>query len=75
MKAEFLSRPILFGESTLSKAVTNFVDHYHRERNHQGKANVLLFGCGYSTGGFWRWPHSLQRTARRTAEVLYREAA
>jgi putative transposase len=43
IKEECLSRLILLGESTLRKAVTNFVDHYHRERNHQGKANVLLF--------------------------------
>jgi putative transposase len=42
-KEECLSRLILFGESTLRKAVTSFAEHYHRERNHQGKANLLLF--------------------------------
>jgi putative transposase len=45
IKEECLSRLILVGESTLRKAVTNFVDHYHRERNHQGKANVTLFAA------------------------------
>ena len=34
---------ILFGESSLRRAVTAFVEHYHGERNHQGKENVLLF--------------------------------
>ena len=24
-------------------ALTEFVDHFHAERNHQGKGNVLLF--------------------------------
>jgi len=26
----------------LRKALTQFQEHYHRERNHQGKENVLL---------------------------------
>src|SRR6266852_5141413 len=42
-KEECLSKLILFGESSLRRAVTAFVEHYHRERNHQGKENVLLF--------------------------------
>jgi putative transposase len=43
VKEECLSRFILFGESALRKAVTNFAEYYHGERNHQGKENVLLF--------------------------------
>ena len=43
VKEECLSRLILFGESALRKAVTNFAQHYLAERNHQGKENVLLF--------------------------------
>jgi hypothetical protein len=27
----------------LRRALSNFVDHFHGERNHQGKGNVLLF--------------------------------
>src|SRR5262249_19350028 len=34
---------ILFGEPSLRRALSEYVDHYHRERNHQGKGNVLLF--------------------------------
>ena len=43
VKGECLSKLILFGEASLRRAVTEFIDHYHGERNHQGKANVLLF--------------------------------
>lgn len=37
-----LERVILFGESSLRKAVQNFVAHYHSERNHQGLSNRLI---------------------------------
>jgi putative transposase len=43
VKEECLSRLILFGEASLRHALTQYVAHYHHERNHQGKGNVLLF--------------------------------
>jgi len=43
VKGECLSKLILFGEASLRRALTDFIDHYHGERNHQGKGNVLLF--------------------------------
>lgn len=43
VKAECLSKLILFGESSLRRAITEYLDHYHHERNHQGKRNLLLF--------------------------------
>jgi transposase InsO family protein len=43
VKQECLSKLILFGEASLRRALTEFVEHYHAERNHQGKGNVLLF--------------------------------
>ena len=43
VKDEVLSRMILFGEGSLWHVLNESVDHYHRERNHQGKDNVLLF--------------------------------
>jgi putative transposase len=43
VKEECLSHLILFGEASLRKALTQFEQHYHEERNHQGKNNVLLF--------------------------------
>jgi putative transposase len=42
-REECLSRLILFGEVSLRKAITMFAEHYHQERNHQGKGNLLLF--------------------------------
>lgn len=43
VKEECLSRLILFGEAALHHALREYMAHYHRERNHQGKGNVLLF--------------------------------
>ena len=43
IKHECLSKLILFGEASLRRTVTEFLRHYHSERNHQGKENMLLF--------------------------------
>jgi len=43
VKEECLSRLILFGEASLRHALMQYVEHFHHERNHQGKGNVLLF--------------------------------
>jgi Integrase core domain len=43
VKEECLSKVILFGERSLRRALNEYVEHYHAERNHQGKGNVLLF--------------------------------
>jgi hypothetical protein len=43
VREECLSKLILFGERSLKLTLTEFVDHYHGERNHQGKGNLLLF--------------------------------
>jgi putative transposase len=43
VKEECLSKVILFGERCLRRALNEYVEHYHAERNHQGKGNVLLF--------------------------------
>ena len=43
VKEECLSKLILFGERSLRRALSEYVAHYHAERNHQGKSNVLLF--------------------------------
>lgn len=42
-KQECFSKLILFGEDSLKRALTEFVEHFHGERNHQGKDNLLLF--------------------------------
>ena len=43
VKEECLARLILFGEASLRHALTEYVEHFHHERNQQGKGNVLLF--------------------------------
>lgn len=43
VKEECLSKLILFGERSLKRALHHYEMHYHQERNHQGKDNVLLF--------------------------------
>jgi len=43
VKEECLSKLILFGEASLRRVLNEFVGHFHAERNHQGRGNVLLF--------------------------------
>ncbi len=43
IKSECLSRLVFFGEESLMIAVNEFIAHYHEERDHQGKDNVILF--------------------------------
>jgi transposase InsO family protein len=43
IKSECLDRLVLFGEQSLRHVVTEYVEHYHRERNHQGIGNIIPF--------------------------------
>jgi putative transposase len=45
IKEECLDRMIPFGERHLRRAITEYVVHYHRERNHQGIENALIAGA------------------------------
>ena len=72
-KEECVSKLILFGEASLRRVLTEYVAHFHIERNHQGKENVLLFpepndrndhgsrgsrvGCRKRLGGLLRYYH------------------
>jgi transposase InsO family protein len=75
VKEECLSKMILFGEASLQYVLSNYVQHYHSERNHQVKGNVILFPVaadriGESSGEI--------RTRQRLGGLLkfyYREAA
>jgi len=42
IKEGCLERMIFFGEDSLRKAIREFVEHYHTERNHQGLGNRLI---------------------------------
>ena len=46
IKEECLDRVIPFGEGHFRRALTEFLTHYHRERNHQGLGNALIEGDG-----------------------------
>jgi transposase InsO family protein len=43
VKKEALSKMILFGERSLRHVLGEYITHYHEERPHQGKGNVILF--------------------------------
>ena len=53
IKEECLNRMIPVGEQHFRHALTEFVEHYHRERNHQGLDNRLIAG-----------PPAIERTSR-----------
>jgi putative transposase len=44
IKEECLDRLIPIGEQHFRRAVAEYVEHYHGERNHQGIANRLIAG-------------------------------
>jgi hypothetical protein len=64
-----LSKIIPFGERSLRRAMKDYIAHYHTERNHQGKNNLLLFDrisktdhdkplrCRDRLGGLLRYYH------------------
>ena len=43
VREECLAKLIFLGEGSLRRALRHYEAHYHEERNHQGKNNVLLF--------------------------------
>jgi hypothetical protein len=61
--------PVISGERSLRRALSEYVQHFHAERNHQGKGNVLLFPrdtdvrregavqCRERLGGLLRYYH------------------
>ena len=54
---------VLFGGAGLRRALTEFVGHYHQERNHQGRGNVLLFpSTSPATPARWPAPQGCRRT-------------
>jgi transposase InsO family protein len=42
IKSECLTRMIFIGQASLRRAVTEYIEHYLRERNHQGLENRLI---------------------------------
>ncbi len=44
IKSECLNRLMILGERHLRRAIAEYVEHYHRERTHQGLGNRLIEG-------------------------------
>ncbi len=42
IKSECLDRSIIIGERHLRTAISEYVEHYHAERNHQGLENAII---------------------------------
>jgi putative transposase len=73
IKESCLDRMIWFGEGSLRKGISEFVAHYHRERNHQGLDNRLIIPDDCHTGNRGRL-----RCRERLGGMLnyyYRQAA
>jgi transposase InsO family protein len=51
VKSEALSKMILFGENALRHVLYEYGEHYHAERPHQGKGNVILLPLPRSQAG------------------------
>jgi transposase InsO family protein len=51
IKEECLNRIIPIGERHFRRAVREYVEHYHLERNHQGLGNALIAGAPARCGG------------------------
>ena len=74
VKTELLSRLVIFGEEGLRRALSEYVAHFHEERNHQGLGNVIPFPrrdhaadsgeakCSERLGGLLKFYH--RETAR-----------
>jgi putative transposase len=69
IKEEALARMIFFGEKSLRRAVSQFLLHFHAERNHPGLGNLLIdrgeevgrrdggIRCRERLGGLLRYYH------------------
>jgi len=75
VKEEALSKLILFGEASLRRTLSQYLVHFHTERNHQGKGNVLLFPLNrQSVPGMDRSVHCRERLGG-LLKYYHREAA
>jgi putative transposase len=73
IKDECLNRMIFVGQGSLRRAVVEYMDHYHRERNHQGLENQLIHAPAVVAAN----AGAIYRSARLggTLNFYYRNAA
>ena len=75
VKDECLSKLILFGEKSLRRALCEYLIHFHTERNHQGKDNVVLFPVARKTGNRAERSVSCKERLGGTLKYYHRDAA
>ena len=66
VKEECLSKVVLFGEGSLRRALGEYVEHYHAERNHQGQYPAVPSACEHPP----REARSMSRATGRTLALL-----
>jgi transposase InsO family protein len=74
IKEECLDHLILFGEASLQRACDQFVEHYHQERPHQGKDNVILFPVNTTSDPPRAGPVHCNRRLGGLLKFYYRKA-
>jgi putative transposase len=70
VKQECVSKLILFGEGSLKRALTEFTQHYHSERQSPRKAQRPSLPLSRRNRNCNEWVSSLQRKARRLTQIL-----
>ncbi len=83
LKSEALSRMSFFGEKSLRRAVTTFLEHYHAERNPQGLDNQIIdprdevgqldgkIECRERLGGVLKYYHRMRPEVRPVCPLLF----
>jgi len=75
VKEEALSKLILFAEVSLRRALHEYLTHFHHERNHQGKGNVLLFPSSQEPMSGQDQPVRCRERLGGLLKYYYRQAA
>ena len=75
VKEETLSKLILFGEASLRRVLREYLTHFHEERNHQGKGNVLLFPSRHEPAPSLDQPVRCRERLGGLLKYYYRAAA
>jgi transposase InsO family protein len=73
IKTECLERMVLLGEWHLRRTISEYMRHYHSERNHQGLGNALIDGISTDTDGIG--PVARRERLGGLLNFYYREAA
>ncbi len=69
-RRECLDHMIFFGEKPLRRAISQYMEHFHEERNHQGLDNVTPFPTSPPAQSESGLIVKSERLARRAPELL-----